>query len=225
VLVRKPSAGKWTLTPKDGSPSIEKIYQRYGLPQPKIEAKVVRVGKGYELIYKTQAVKGQKVTFAEEGPATGRTLGAAKPGAAHASAVRGRLAFRPGAGPGGKRRITAIVTQDGVPRATIPLSNYQAPKPPKVTRPLIAGKPHGTKLIVKWTRSAAAVRYRVEVTASDGRVFARTMPAATRALTMAHFLPTTSATIKVTPFAADGRRGKAALLKVARRAKSRALVL
>jgi hypothetical protein len=84
--------------------------------------------------------------------------------------ARGAIKFRPAAGPGRKRRIIAIVEQDGVPRARLIVARYKAP-PTRIRRPRRLGlKRRGRKLAIGWSPVAGARGYRVRVTLPrDGR--------------------------------------------------------
>jgi hypothetical protein len=136
-------------------------------PAPKVSANV-RHGV---LRYRVAAVQGQRVTFEERGNGVTRTL---------LTATRsGRMKFRPAAGPGGTRRIVALVEQDGLPRKRITVARFKAPR---WARP---GAPRGVKVAVPGLASAAAVktrsatitwrpargaqRYGVRVALEDGR--------------------------------------------------------
>jgi hypothetical protein len=162
VLLPHPRGGRWTV--KGRVAFVKTAGMR---PAPKVSA---RVRHGV-LRYRVAAVKGQRVTFEERGRGVSRTL---------ATATRsGRMTFRPAAGPGGTRRIVALVEQDGLPRKRMTVARFTAPR---WARP---GAPRGVKVKLPALASAAAVkargatitwrpakgaqRYGVRVALEDGR--------------------------------------------------------
>lgn len=164
IQIGDPVGGNYSVEAQPGSVPISRILTARGLPQPKVTAKVRGKGRKRRLIYRVRQIDGQRVTFSEEGKGTGRQIGIAK-------RVKGRIRFSPAPGPRGRRRIVALVEQDGVPRAQIQVSRYRAPgiarpRRPKQTRALRRGR----KLLVKWSRLRGVHGYEVRVNLPrDGR--------------------------------------------------------
>jgi hypothetical protein len=179
VAINRPSAGRWraTVAPAptgriapgalgtraaQASP-IESIQVGRGLPQPSVEARVGGRGYARTLSYTVKSIAGQRVHFEEVGKGVGRRLGTAK-------GKRGTLRFTPGDGPRGKRRIVALVEQDGHPRENIAVAAYTAPAPARPARPArVRVSRKGSRATVTWRPAARAARYLVRATLSDGR--------------------------------------------------------
>jgi len=217
-VVKAPASGTWTVEPQADSAPIAGVQAADGLQDPKVTAGVKRAGAGRTRIlsYDVAPRPGQKVTFAEQGK------GAARPIGGVARAGRGTIRFAPADGPGGPRKIIALVSSYGKPRAQLTVASYVAPPPPKPATPKrLKARRSGTKLAVTWSKAANARRYELRATLSDGRrLLARqtgtrfSIPAVASA---------TRATITVTGLKADGTRGKRATVKVAakKQAKSK----
>ncbi|WP_028061390.1 Ig-like domain-containing protein [Candidatus Solirubrobacter pratensis] len=173
VLLVHPRGGRWTVT---GEPVVE--LKTAGMrPAPKVSARL----RGKRLSYRVAAVKGQRVTFEERGRGVSRSI---------ATATRsGSVTFTPSRGPGGRRRIVALVEQDGLPRKRITVATFKARG---AARP---GTPRGVKVEVRalggaktragaaragiaaaakgatitWRPAKGAARYGVRVALEDGR--------------------------------------------------------
>jgi hypothetical protein len=201
-----PQAGSWTVATQPGSPAISGISLRYGIPVPRVQARVTGSGTHRRLRYQIRPIPGQVVTFYEQSPLVGRQLGVT-------TKAKGSLPFPKGYGAPGKRQIFAIVTQDGVQRVRLPVTTWTAPKPPAVGRPgsLRATRSRGA-LVVRWHAVPGATRYRVLARFGDGQRHTREVKAShTR---FAYFARTTSATISVTAIAGDEREGRPAVRQV-----------
>lgn len=156
VLIAKPAAGRWTITPQLGSAAITEVLAADGLAKPEISVKVQRPGV---LTYKAKPTAGQKVTIVERGGEAGGVVGVA-------TGDHGVLRWTPADGAGGKRQLVALVEQDGVLREELDLGAYQAPK---AKRP---GKVRGLKVGrggARWRRLPGAAAYTVSATLPGGR--------------------------------------------------------
>ena len=214
-VVKSPAAGTWTIEPAADSVPITSVRTADGLAEPKVTARVRRAPGGRrELSYTVNAVPGQKVTFAEQGARAARTIGTAK-------GASGTLRFTPADGPGGTRKIVALVSSYGRPRTQLSVARYVAPPPPRPATPKrLKARRAGTRLTVTWAKAANARRYEIRARLSDGRrLLARQK--ATR-LAIPAVAAATRATITVTGLKADGTRGRTATIKVAaRKAKAK----
>jgi hypothetical protein len=215
-VVKAPAAGRWTVEPAADSVPITAVRTADGLDEPKVTAQVRRAPGGRRaLAYTVNRVPGQKVTFAEQGKGAAATIGAAR-------GASGTLRFTPADGPGGTRRIVALVSSYGRPRTQLTVARYVAPPPPKPATPRrLKARRAGTRLTVTWATARNARRYEVRAALSDGRrIVARQR--GTR-FSVPKVAAATRATITVTGLKADGTRGRKATIKVAaRKAKAKA---
>ena len=163
VMLPRTTPGRWKVAPADGSPAIASIRTGDGLAKPRVEARVAGRGRRRTLRWSAVPQPGHTVTFVERGPQTYRVLGRAR-------GRRGTIRFTPGDGPAGRRVIEAIVENDGIPRKTLTVARYVAPRPTAPARPrALRVRRTRTGLRVAWRRSAGAVKYAVSVETPDGR--------------------------------------------------------
>jgi len=173
VFVKAPSAGRWTVEALRGGP-ITELRTANGLPKPKVVGEITGAGTTRTLSYLVKRIPGQQITFFE------RTSDGVAQEIGKATRASGRLAFTP-ASTGQAARIEAVVEQDGFPRETILVSRFSATtpttaKPPRRPRRVRATR-RGRGLVVKWSRVAAAARYRIDLFKGRRRVARRTIPA------------------------------------------------
>ena len=202
----RPPGGVWTIEAQPGSPAISGLSTRRDLPQTRVLARVRGHGAGRRLVYRVAPVPGQRVTFFEEGRTVGRRIGVA--GGTH-----GELRFPKGHGTAGKRRVFAIVEQNGMPRRRIALTSYVAPAPPRVPAPgAVRAQVRRAGLNLSWRRVAGAARYRLSVKVGDGRVLTRSIRATSTRVPF--YDPRLGAQIRVSAEAKDGRKSADARLRV-----------
>ena len=129
---------------------------------------------------------------------------------------RGTVRFTPTDGPGGTRKIVALVSSYGTPRTQLDVASYVAPAPalPAAVKRLRA-KRSGTRLAVSWRPASDARRYEVRTTLTDGRRLIA-LQRGTR-LSIPAVAAATRASITVRGVRADARRGRPASLQVAAR--------
>lgn len=199
-------AGVWTVATQPGSPAITGLSTRRDLPKTLVRARVRGRGPAQRLTYRVRPVPGQRVLFFEEGPTVGRRIGVAE-------GARGSLRFPKGYGTAGRRRVFAIIEQDGLPRRRIALTSYVAPKPPRVPPPrLVRASVKRSGLQVRWRRVGSAARYKLIVRVGDGRVLKRTVR---RSVTRIPFYDARlGARITVSAEAKDGRVSATTKLRV-----------
>jgi hypothetical protein len=201
VMIGKPVAGKYTLTPVNGSSPIAKVAHANGLPDPAVTGKVG--GKGYarELSYTIKPISGQTVRFLERSAGAGADLGKAK-------GTKGTLKFTPVDGPKGTRQIVADVTQNGLPRRQIVVASYTAPGPRKPGKPkFVRAKRRGGKVKVSWGKATAAAGYIVRVRLHDGTNRLYTVSAKKRSFTVPGVATRTFGSISVQAISKNGVRG------------------
>jgi hypothetical protein len=162
VYVARPSAGTWTLH-ADGATQIRSVRQSFGLPRPSAHARVRGHGRRRTLEWRLRPIPGQRVRFVEFGRDVRNAIKAT-------NAARGRVAFTPADGPAGRRRIVAMVEQNGRPRTTLTAGSYIAPprrRPGRPRKARIARR--GSRLIVSWRARVPGFRHAVSVDVGDGR--------------------------------------------------------
>lgn len=207
VLLANPEPGRWRVSTPAGSPEV--IDAKYANPLPDIDVKAKVSGSGYArtLSYDVAPIPGQKVTFVERGRGAAELIGTAK-------GRTGKLRFRPGPGPKGKRSVFAIVTQDDLPRDELKVGSYSAPAP---FRP---GAPKGLRVSrtranakVSWNRVQGATEYRAVAVYNDGakRILVTRKPS----FRLARVLTSETVSVSVTAVSAEGRSGPAAKAKAA----------
>jgi hypothetical protein len=161
--ISKPSAGRWRVVVEQGSAPVVSIASANGLEKPQVDGKVSGRGARRILSYRVKPAAGQKVTFIERGPSAGRRIG-------EATGERGRIAFRPAPGKAERRRIVALVTQDGRPRGEYEVARYRAPGIQRPSRPrALRVTRRGTSLRVSWKPARPADAHEVRVRLADGR--------------------------------------------------------
>jgi hypothetical protein len=166
VVIGKPAPGRWRIEAAPGSSPIMAVRTADALPEPRVRGKLRRVGRRSErriLAYRVAPIRGQRVTFVELGRNVRQTLGTAR-------GRRGKLRFRPAFGPGGRRRIVATVSQDGLPRTQITVAHFRAPAPRPLGRPRkLRLRRSGSRLAVRWAPVPGAAGYVAEVRTPDLR--------------------------------------------------------
>ena len=161
IVLTRPAAGTWTITPNEGSPAIAQVLLSKGYRPAKPRAKVSRGRVAYRI---ASMGAGQKVTFAETGRFGTRVLGTV-------ARSRGTLRFRPAPGPGGRRTIVARVLRAGrVVTDEVRVGSYVAPPPPRpgAVRALRARK-RGSSVTVSFRPGRGAARTEVKIRSSTGK--------------------------------------------------------
>jgi hypothetical protein len=197
----KAAAGAWTVDPLPGSPAITGIQQAESLPEAKVTAKVKRgEGRKRTVEYTVKHAPDQTVKLFESGEFGTALIGTAK-------GAHGKLGFRAGDGPGGKRTIEAHLEIDGIPRDVIEAGSYRAPGPIKPGKPGdVEVRRAGSRAIVTWDKAKNASGYIVEAAMKDGRRLA--IPTKRTRLTIKDVPGIDSAKIKVAGLTDDNSPGK-----------------
>ncbi|HEX8648436.1 MAG TPA: PKD domain-containing protein [Thermoleophilaceae bacterium] len=201
VMISRPRAGKWTVGVAEGSTPVVRMQRAQGLPDPKIRARVTRLGAKRRLTWEATPIQGQRIVFSEQGAKGGGVIG-------RTTKARGSLTFTPSDGPKGKRTIVAEVLQSGNPRETLKVASYSAPRiaPPRPGALKLRRK--GSSLVAAWGRSAGAKGYSVQVTLTDGRRIP--IDTAKRSVTVPGLAKSEGATVSVAPYRTPGMFGPAA---------------
>jgi hypothetical protein len=212
VALAQPSGGTWKVEAEDGSAPITSMQQANGLPEPDVDGKVTGKGRSRTLSYSVKPIPGQTVRFVEQGKDATRVLGVAR-------GRRGKVRFTPATGSAGRRKITALIEQDGVVRDQVTAATYSAPKPVrpgKVTR--LSVKRSGSNLRVSWKKSTGSVRYAVHVVGADGR--ATTVTAEGTSATVPDTGAKDAARVTVAGIGETGAFGPGVKVKIARGARA-----
>jgi hypothetical protein len=127
----------------------------------------------------------------------------------------GRLRFRPAYGPGGPRRIVAIVEQNGMPRTEITVARYRAEPPPRLRRPRnVRLRRRGARVSVTWAPVAAAAGYQAFVETPDGRSIRYDVkPGDPRRFTIKRLLSRRGVSVRVCALKRNGMPGPMAKAK------------
>ena len=210
VLVDRPAAGVWTLS-DDGASPVRLVREARGLPKPSVTARVRGRGRSRVLSWNARRIPGQRVTFAEIGKDVRNAIATTR-------AARGSRRFRPADGPGGRRRVVALVEQNGLPRTTLRAGSYRAPATVKPGRPrALKAARRRTRLVVSWRPRPAGFRHAVYFRLSDGRRLVRVVGAKRRRVVLRRVPRRVSARIKVQGLGHANGKGRAARVAVKRR--------
>ena len=229
VMIVNPAAGSWTVEPLPGSTAIRGIDQAGMQRAPIVAAHVVGRGHNRAIDYMYAPARGQRITFVERGPRAQLTLGIASgrrcprgvPHEADGRALRcAAVRFAPADGPAGRRRILALVEQDGRPRTEVEVTTYVAPPP------LRPAKPRGLRLRrvgggvrVSWRRSRNAARVNVVARVADGRRRLFIRDGRARAVRIAAVRRKDGVRVTVRGMRLDGRQGRPATARLKPRSK------
>lgn len=168
VTITAPAGGRWSIEQGPSSSTILDVRSAHGLPQPQVSGKVKRVTGGRSarrtLTWRLRPIPGQNVQFVERGAFGSRPIIRA------VVKATGSVAFTPAPGRGGVRRILAVVSQGGMPRAELIVATFTAPTPPVLVRPKqVTISRTGATVTVRLARQPAATSYTVQLRMSDGR--------------------------------------------------------
>lgn len=185
VLVNAPAAGTWTVSGE------QPLTLRTARERPAISVRA-RVRKG-RLRWTLRPAPGQRVVFGEESSSGGRRI-------VTTARASGSVRYRPAPGSARKRRITATVLQDGVPRRTLTVARV-------TVAPVTAGRVtkvrRGKRGEVRWTGTAPSYALSIR-SASGALLLSRTV----RTRTVRSRLRG-RVTVTVVPLGPDGRAGRA----------------
>jgi hypothetical protein len=168
-VLGRPQAGHWQIVTESGSPAVQGVRVVDVLPDPKVTARVVRGRHGGWLLQSSVVrERGQRVRFVERGGPVLHEI-------ARSTGGQQRTAFTPAFGPGGERRIVAIVEQDGQPRMQLDVGRYIAPAPARPGRPgAVRIVRRGSTATISWGAARRATGgYEVFASLPDGRTISR----------------------------------------------------
>jgi hypothetical protein len=201
VVLRNPAAGTWRVDAQPGSPALASLAESHSLADPALHGRITGHGRKLSLVYRLHPRPGMKVTFAEVGGKILHAIGTAK-------GTSGTLAFAPADGPAGRRKIVALIDQDGLPRPRVTLATFTAPgplRPGRVRHLAVAIVRH--TLTVAFGAAAGGHSYRIAIRSTDGKRRLMLAGAGHRAARLTGLGPGAAATVTVTAFAVNGRPG------------------
>ncbi len=203
VVLRHPTAGTWTVSATGATP-ITRIRQALGLPKPSVKASVGGHGRARVLHWKIKRIPGQVVSFAEIGSNVRSVISST-------SKAGGSIRFRPAEGAAGKRKIEAIVEQNGRPRTTLIVASYVAPGmlKPGAPRALKLTR-KGTKIVATFKPHPTGFRHAVYIQLTDGRRLLQILSAKTHTATFAGIATSVGAKVTVTGITAGNSKGPSA---------------
>jgi len=205
VLVR-PAAGRWRITPLPGSAPIVSVGQADPLPARPVTATLAGAGYQRTLRFSARPEKGQRVSFVERAPGIEHLVG-------RTGAASGELRFIVADGPAGPRRIDAVVESDGFAVRTETVARFRAPRPLVLPAPRVVAVRTARGISVRWSAVPGAVAYRARIALADGTIATSLLkrdrrsvavPAGTR----------TSAEVSVRALSTAYRDGRAARARV-----------
>ena len=184
VLLIKPAAGRWTITPATSSSPITTIQTAVSQPPAVALGAVQPVGGGrYGLHYAYALPAGETMQLFVRGPHNGeQSLGRAsgRP-CTHNQSAPGRsgrlcqnVTFTPLAGPAGVRTVVGLLSRHGMPGSTVTIATFKLSKPvvPKGPKVKLAIKRGG--LAITWSRVRGATSYAISVALGDGSTLSLT---------------------------------------------------
>jgi hypothetical protein len=204
VFVKNPDAGTWRLS-DDGTFPVKRVQSARGLPEPSVRATIGGRGRARTVSWRIKPLAGQRVRFAEIGKDVRNVI-------ATANSRRGSKHFRPADGPAGRRRIVALVDQNGQPRTTLDVTSYRAPGTPRPRRvAALRITRRGSRVTVRWRAHDGRVfRHAVYLKVSDGRRLLRVLPGRRRAVTVRGIGRRLKVTAAVTGLTAANAKGPVA---------------
>jgi hypothetical protein len=206
VLVR-PAAGTWRITPLPGSTRIVSIRQANPLPTRIVTGALIGSGHARTLRFTTRLEKGQRVSFVERAPGIERVVG-------RATAPKGELRFTIADGPAGPRRIDAVIESGGIAVRAETVARLRAPGPLVLPAPRLVAARTARGLSVRWDAVNGAAAYRARIALSDGRIATTLLKPARRSLTVT-LDARTFGVVTVSALSSAYRSGRPARVRVA----------
>lgn len=205
VVLDKPAGGTWTVTPNAGSAAISSLQVSDGYKPAEVKANVKRGRIGYRI---SKLDGGQQVTFRESGRFGTHVIGTV-------DRTKGTLRFKPAPGPGGKRKVVALVEQNGLITDEVAVGTYKAPSPPRPAKVRnLRARKAGSTLVVTFRPPRGAVRTEVVVTGKRGTRLAQLTMGREHKLVFANVKWETKFKVKARGVGDDGRRGPVSQLRV-----------
>jgi hypothetical protein len=219
VAIGRPPKGRYRITELPGSPPVTRIGVGRGLPADMVKGKVTGKGRTRTLSYRVPRIPGVKVVFVERGgPAepdepgesVDEVVGQTRGG-------KGRLRFTPAEAKVRKRRIDAVVVNQGTPYETELVDRFRAAAFKRLPGPRVRAVRRGKKLQVSWSRIAGAVGYRAIADLGDSPTRSLERRAGKRRLTLRGISKRDAGRIEVRTISEAGYIGRPGVKRVRRR--------
>lgn len=210
IWLKRPAGGRWTITGLPGSPAVTGLSYSTPLPPASIGTTVTAARGGYTLHYDLRDPPGRTVTFIEQ--SRGGVYHVL--GRAHGS--RGTLRFTPALGPAGTRRITALISINGLPVRAVMVGRYAAPPLPRAgTSRRVRITRSRRALLVTWSGAPRAAGYLVTAELTDGRHLSLALRPNRHAWSIRTLGPGSGAQVRVYAVGPTGILGRPALARLA----------
>jgi hypothetical protein len=203
IAVKSPAGGTWRLR-SDGTFPVSRVRYARGLAKPRVHATVARAGAKRTLRWRLTPIAGQRVSFVESGKDVHHLIKTVR-------ARRGRVTFTPASGSAGIRKVEALVTQNGRPRAKLKVASFRAAstlKPAKPRKLKLTRK--GTRVTISWSAPRAGFRHAVHITLADGRQLLNIVAAKGHSTVLTDIPPTLTMTVSVRGLTAGNAKGPVA---------------
>ncbi len=214
VVLKKPAAGTWTVTPQADSAPIGDVLVGDGYVPAAVQATLAGAGRARSIRYAiTHLGSGQTVAFAEKGTFGTHILGVAR-------GAHGTLRFAPADARGGRRTVLALVRHEGVVTDTRIVGHYTAPgplRPAPVTR--VRATVTGRAVTVSWGSASGAAAYAVRIHGSHGRSELHVVKAGVHRLRVTGVLSGERVTVRVAGVSRGNRTGPAPSVRASGRGR------
>jgi hypothetical protein len=174
IYLHRPAAGQWRFDPLAGSAPIGRLRTASQVPRPRVRARLkLKAGKA-TLRWQARPIRGQQIQLVDRAGAGVATVVQPTTGHSH-----GTIHFRPVNPLATRRRIEAVVLQNGVPRATLTVAHYHIKRPARPGRvSRVKATRTATGLAITWRRARHARDYVISVT-QGSTVLTRTVTTGT----------------------------------------------
>jgi hypothetical protein len=169
IAIGRPPKGRYRITELPGSAPVTGIGVGEGMPAKMARGRVTGTGRKRTLTYKVARIPGVKVVFVERGgPAepdepgesVDEVIGQTRGG-------KGKLRFTPAEARVRKRRVEAVVVNQGATFETELVDRFRASAFKRLPGPKVNTRRRGSRLLVRWSRVGGAIGYRVVVDLAD----------------------------------------------------------
>ena len=221
VGIAAPRAGTYTITALDPSNPITGLQTAPVLAPFSGHGRVTTASHGQRTLHLSYVLPtGSKLTLVELGKQAEHTIaanvhGEPCPGAsghvAGGSALCFTKTFTPTHGPGGTRKIYAVIDAHGIPSAVKQVASYGAPAQTLPSKPAkLQLRRSGTTVTIVWSGASSTSRYGVSAITSEGRTESFFVGPACRAVKLTGIANAEGVTAGVAGIRYDGVRGKLA---------------
>lgn len=237
VLLIHPAGGRWTVSRMGSSGSAPTRIDRANLqPRPTIAGHVFGKRGTRTLRVAYTAPAGASLRLVELGKRPLHTLVARVRGHRCPKLPRvvpgggqrilcATMRFRPSRGPGGLRKVQAVITRRGLPLLVRNVASFRAPREtlPTPIRALRLRRGHRDWLLVVFSPSRGASRYPISAKLSDGHMRSFDISGRCQALRIRHISTKLGAVIRIGGMRYDYAVGRVRSIAIKARARSAGL--